>query len=513
MRKFGVIVSSGISKCLQNFLLYVIGISFVLPVCADKHKIVVIADPHVMAEELLINDGTAFQNWLASTKRLTDFSQAIFDQAVTEILAMSPKPELVMIVGDISKDGELLSHLFVKKELDKLRTNGVSTLVIPGNHDWGNRSNAVYFDGDSTRRATRCIRFGNDENCLEQIYADYGFRTYYKDSATVPLAVERESEQSTLTYACEPISGLVVIGIDSGNNGELSESTVDWICRKAKTAINEGKQVIAMMHHPLINHNSRTGGSIYYPSKKQDAEKFGCQIVRNLFSDAGINVLFTGHSHYHDITMDWNEDFTRTIFDVITGTLSWYPCYYRVVTLSEDLKELQISSNRITEAANSLLGIPFDIEAAKAKFTMDTIIDNLYKNLLSAGVSEDVAQKAAPYYALMYLYDSEADETKNPDVPALLTKLNELFENYPSQLDAVNCMLLDISNYGDAYRENQTDDCNLTIRLDGATTINKVYFEVKNESEKWYTLGGLRLYEKPMRKGIYIKNGSKRLIK
>lgn len=33
-------------------------------VFAAEHKIVVIADPHVMVEELLVNDGPAFQKYL-----------------------------------------------------------------------------------------------------------------------------------------------------------------------------------------------------------------------------------------------------------------------------------------------------------------------------------------------------------------------------------------------------------------------------------------------------------------
>lgn len=506
MRIVRNVIESVIANYVRWGLTIVASFVFALPVCAIKHKIVVIADPHVMAEELLIKDGTAFQNWLGSTKRLSDFSKAIFDEAVKEILAMSPRPELVMIAGDISKDGELLSHQYVKSKLNELRANGVSTLVVPGNHDWGKRSKAVYFDGDTTYAATTCVRFGSDDNSLEQIYSEYGFRTFYKDSATVPVAVERESSSSTLTYACEPINGLVVIGIDSGNNGELSESTVDWVCAKSKAAISEGKQVIAIMHHPLVKHK------IYYPSKKMDPDKVGSKIVRNLFSNAGINVIFTGHTHYHDITMDWNEDFSRTIFEVITGTLSEYPCYYRLVTLSEDLKEMQITSPRITKATDSVLGVPFNPEEAKAKFTMDTIVDNLYEKMLSAGVNEDTAKIAAPYLALAYLYDSEADETKNPNAPVVLNKLNLLFENYLSYKDTSNSILLDISNYGDKNRENQTDDCNLTIRLDGYTPINSVIYKGRKESNRWHRLDGLRLYYS-MRKGLYIRNGEKIIIK
>lgn len=106
------------------------------PVSAADHKIVVIGDPHVMAEELLVKDGKVFQKYLSGGTKNPDFSKAIFEAAVSNILDMKPKPELVLIVGDITKDGELPSHNYVKSKLDELKAAGVATLVIPGNHDW-----------------------------------------------------------------------------------------------------------------------------------------------------------------------------------------------------------------------------------------------------------------------------------------------------------------------------------------------------------------------------------------
>lgn len=186
---------------------------------AEGHKIIVVSDPHVMAEELLVNNGMAFKNYLSSRKNMVDYSTAIFDKIVAEIIAMYPKPELVLLLGDLSKDGELASHQYVKKKLDDLKDAGIPSLVIPGNHDYGKRSTCVYYDGDSTCAAANCVRFGSAENSLETIYADYGFKTYYKGAAIASMSVERESEQSTLTYACEPIDDLVIIGIDCGNTG------------------------------------------------------------------------------------------------------------------------------------------------------------------------------------------------------------------------------------------------------------------------------------------------------
>lgn len=63
------------------------------------------------------------------------------------------KPDLVLITGDLTKDGEQLSHQYVISKLDELRDLGIKTLVIPGNHDRWASGDAVYYDGDETRKA------------------------------------------------------------------------------------------------------------------------------------------------------------------------------------------------------------------------------------------------------------------------------------------------------------------------------------------------------------------------
>ena len=197
------------------------------------HKIVVIADPHVMGNDLLVGnqnneDGSAWQTYLAGSRKLIDYSQALFDQTVTTISGMTENPELVLIVGDLTKDGEQASHDYVKGKLDDLKDAGIPTLVIPGNHDWGtnnNNSDAVYYNGTTTSPAPT-IETAAD---FATFYADYGY------------GASSERLENTLSYACEPITGLVVIGIDSGKDGVLSETTLDWVCTKAAAARTAGK--------------------------------------------------------------------------------------------------------------------------------------------------------------------------------------------------------------------------------------------------------------------------------
>lgn len=174
----------------------------------DNRKIVVLSDPHVMAPSLLVNEGTAWTNYLNREDRLMDYCQLLFDEVFGRI-KQDLRPGLVLISGDLTKDGEQVSHQYLTGELDKLRALGIQTLVVPGNHDRGSNSDAVSYDGENTTQ----VAVATDGWFAAQ-YANYGY------------GAGSEREESSLTYACEPITGLVVIGIDSGTNGNVSSTTL-----------------------------------------------------------------------------------------------------------------------------------------------------------------------------------------------------------------------------------------------------------------------------------------------
>lgn len=435
-----------------------------LHVSAAEHKIVVIADPHVMAEELLIKDGKAFQKYLSRSRKMIDYSQSLFDQMIEEIINMSPRPELVLIVGDLSKDGELASHRYVKRKLDFLKRNGIPTLIVPGNHDWGTR--AVAYSGEKVIESVSCVRFGYGENSLETIYAGYGFRTYYKDSTKVSIPVDRESKSSTLTYVCEPIPGLALVGIDSGKKGELSNSTLNWVCSRIRKSLDEGKRVIAMMHHSLIPHI--IGGShVFYPSKKEDHESgnIGYTLIRNRLADVGLKVIITGNTHNQDIAKDWNSNLKASIYDVSTGSICCYPFSYRVLVFNDKTKNLSVTSSMLKGTALSLRGNTISLKEARARFTQPYIINRIKSKLITLGMNKDEANKVSPYVARAYIYHAEGDETENKNARALLSKLDTMLVDAPSYLKKVNSMLQDLSNYGVVKRENHTEDKNLIINL------------------------------------------------
>ena len=158
-------------------------------------KIAIISDLHVMAPELLINDGTAFQDYLNCDRKMLRESAEILDTLMNDILDL--KPDLVFVTGDMTKDGERVSHEMVAKQLYRLVNAGIQVLVVPGNHDINN-PDAKYFDGDITTPAETITRreFAN-------IYRDMGYDEHSR------------RDPDTLSYCREVGSDLSILAIDA----------------------------------------------------------------------------------------------------------------------------------------------------------------------------------------------------------------------------------------------------------------------------------------------------------
>lgn len=432
---------------MKKRLLFTLLMSLPLMMKASNggQKLVVLSDPHVMAPELLISEGKAWTSYLKGQRKMIDYSARLFDEMVSRI-KNDLHPNLVLITGDLTKDGEQLSHAYVKAKLDELRSEGIQVLVIPGNHDLNN-PNAVSYDGAETT----AVEVATNDWFAAQ-YADYGY------------GPSSEREASTLTYACEPIEGLVVIGIDSGKKGELSSATLDWVCDKASKASSEGKRVIAMMHHPLIPHVTHAETLVRtYVIKDFDT-------IRQALIEAGIKVIFTGHFHTSDIAKDFNDGLTREIYDVNTGSLISYPCDYREVTLSDDLSELRLTTSHITSLPND-----DTFSSDYAKECLHSAVKQMVKEIAKAKVRKEAGSlgvklmtkkinKVSTAAADAFIIHAEGNEGQ-VDTSDIMESFEQIFQMVKGSREMCESMLQDKAPYGIEGRENVTDDLNLSISL------------------------------------------------
>ena len=311
----------------------------------------VFADPHMMDPSLIVNDGTAFQTYLAHDRKLLAESDAILKATVNAIIA-DKKIDFVIVPGDLTKDGAKVSHEKVATYLQDIENSGKKAYVICGNHDVNN-PHAVSFDGENTNTVDTVSPAE-----FAQIYTQFGYsESLYRDP-------------NSLSYIAEPSTNVWLFAIDSckyGENialgkpvtsGQIKAETLNWLTEKLAMAKTLGKQVIGMMHHGLLEHYT---GQSQVVGLGDEYVVDNWETVSNTLASAGLSMVFTGHYHAQDVTSKtWNDDgLEYSLTDVETGSLVTYPNPYRIVRLQAN-NVADIQSFTIKSIDYNTNGIPFD---------------------------------------------------------------------------------------------------------------------------------------------------------
>ena len=304
-------------------------------------RFVIISDPHLLSPELVV-PGAAIDAADAAETKMMAHSDDIMRAITDSVIAI--QPAFVLITGDLTNNGERMSHERMVQHLDRMAQHGIQPLVIPGNHDCNNPY-AKRYDGDNTLPATTVTR---EE--FVQLYSNYGYGEGF------------QRDPASLSYCCEPVKGVVVIGIDSNmdelnkltsrgdsvdnynNGGRIKPETLQWVIDVASKAHKKGKSIIAMMHHHLVPHFDQEDKLLgNYIIKDYD------NITQQLIQ-AGVHVVFTGHLHVTDAATYHNGEYSDSIVDVGTGSASCYPFAMRVATLTDKKRSLDIDTRWLNEA-------------------------------------------------------------------------------------------------------------------------------------------------------------------
>ncbi len=89
------------------------------------------------------NENKAYQDFATGNLRLIGENSAATKSAVEMILA--DHPEVVLVTGDLTNDGEKQSAIELAALLQRLEDRGIKVYVINGNHDI-NSETAVSFE-------------------------------------------------------------------------------------------------------------------------------------------------------------------------------------------------------------------------------------------------------------------------------------------------------------------------------------------------------------------------------
>ena len=371
-------------------------------------KIAVLSDLHYMDPSLLKADGSAFQLYLMQDPKLLAESGAILQQILHKLV--SEKPDLVLISGDLTKDGELISHKSLLKQLQILAMNNIKVLVIPGNHDINN-PDAKIFNGDNAYPVNTIT----PEN-FKSLYADYGYKS----------AISRDP--NSLSYVSEPFKNLRILAIDANeyyNNtpiycvvaGKIKDATMEWVKKQLADARSKGKTVIGMMHHGIVEHFM--GESAIFPDYLIDNREANADILMQ----AGLKVIFTGHFHANDAAQRITGNLS--LVDIETGSPVIYDSPIRIATLANN--KLYINTEHIERISYpGLNGISFH-EYEKA-FSLQGFEFQAKYMLMNPpyNVPEDIATQIAPVFANGMLAHFAGDETISAETGAQIQAISEI---------------------------------------------------------------------------------------
>ena len=290
-----------------------------------QEKIMVIADPHVLAQSL-IEEGTAFDEMMNEQRKMLHISQTAFTALIDTTLVY--KPSLVLIPGDLTKDSELASHEVVVAQLKRLQQAGIPTLVIPGNHDIGGNA---YAYKENQKVSTPNLTHNNWEKMYSFVY----------DKVTA-------KDPNSHSYIAEPLPHISILAIDGAHNnagtGSLSDATLAWLLAQADSANQKGNTIIAMCHWQLLEHVDKSAmASSSTRLKNADA-------IRDSLMAHDVHVVLTGHMHINGMTTyrDTTGLTQDSIVEITTGAPITYPCPYRWLTISPDRATLQVETSEIT---------------------------------------------------------------------------------------------------------------------------------------------------------------------
>lgn len=375
---------------------------FIMPSAVNAAaRFAVFTDPHYYDSDLGTT-GTAFEAYLQQDRKLIRESDAILESAVEQIInEHNTRPvDFVIVPGDLTKDGELASHEKFASYLAQLEDAGIPVFVVPGNHDINNPHAFAYNEDGSVTPVDNV----SPEKFIS-IYWPYGYNQ----------ALSRDSE--SLSYAAEPVPGIILLGLDScryednltaghpETAGSFSAETLEWATRQIKKASLRGKQVIAFLHHGLLEHYQ--GQKTAFPDYVID----DWETVSEKLAASGLELAFTGHYHANDITMkEWDESESR-LYDIETGSLVTAPCPYRIVTL-HGKNAAQVVTRTIKNIDYDTGGVPFPEYAGEYLYSG---LLGIAKYTLTAEyqLDEGTASYLAPFVADAFAAHYAGDE--NPD--------------------------------------------------------------------------------------------------
>ncbi|MGN0373671.1 MAG: metallophosphoesterase [Enterocloster sp.] len=273
-------------------------------------RIVLMTDIHYLARSLTDN-GEAFRSMVEhGDGKLTNYVWEITDAAFGEIEMLNP--DVLILAGDLSLDGEKKSHEELAKKLDEVEKNGITVVVIPGNHDINNPHASAFSERD------RYPAEPTSPSDFERIYGEFG----YKEAGS------RDPNSLSYTYDLDPSMRLLMLDTCQYTprnkvGGMIKTETYEWIGKQLDKAREDGVILLPVGHHNLLDESK-----VYV----DDCTIEHSDELIDMLESENIPLFLSGHLHVQHF-MQHND---MGIYEIVTSSLSTPPCQYGVLEYMEN---------------------------------------------------------------------------------------------------------------------------------------------------------------------------------
>ena len=446
------------SRLLSLLLAVVLAFTLTVPaLAADKPqdmnlRIAVMSDLHYFSPDM-IADTADFEHALNSDRKLLKESSAILHEKFEQVRA--DKPDILLVSGDLTKDGEQECHAALAKQLQQLQQDipGLKIYVINGNHDIRNYNAKNFNTADG--KAVRATRTEPED--FKQIY-DF----VYSDPTVIATFTPAEGNKAGgLSYVARPVEGLTIIAMDtcrySSDNtsngddehetsGAISADLEKWVIEQTAAAKARGDLVIGLEHHGLVPHFD------VEPTILPMYLVNGYERIAQEYADAGMSAVFTGHMHAVDIAAMTTKA-GNTFYDIETGSALTYPCPIRFV----DLRRSTVGGETSTYMSVSTKTHAGPINYTDPATGTAHVIDDLTEYAREFGFSTDMLKTVAGDFVKSFFGKYLPNDTW--PVTKIVANIDQIIDDVAAVPIADGKDLLDFANW--IYQ------CNLAGEDDG----------------------------------------------
>ena len=341
-------------------------------------KIQFVTDVHYYARENGI-EGPAYEREEAKSQQVIKDSDLVIKKGF-DMLCEDDSTDIVVVAGDTTRNGELTSHEGIISLLRELKNKGKRVYVITATHDYRGDGKGRGFSGEEVVGVPAV----KDRHDLWDMYYEFGPNE----------AISYHKESMCYVVQLAPGYRLFALNDDTNYKGDgqggsgYSDSCMEWILEQLEDAKKNDQYVIAMTHHPMVSPSP-----FYSIIGKGDMQR-NHEKTREIFADAGLHCMLTGHTHIHDISYVTTGKGNR-FYDISCSALIGCPPNYRNVTFDPKNAKIEVETVTLTEVPGvETGGKTFD------EYMEDFFFGMISKVVWAAGYDIDKLAEMTPAFSI-----------------------------------------------------------------------------------------------------------------